>query len=170
MPPIFCIAGYKNVGKTTLTERLVREMTSRGFAVSTIKHAHHRVDIDQSGRDSFRHREAGAREVALVSGARWALMHELRGADEPPLSDIVARLSPCDIVLVEGYKQQDSHPKIEVRRAGVDRPVLAATDDSVVAIACDHEIPDVCLPVFDLNDVAAMTDFILDHVGAEVSA
>lgn len=166
MPPLFCIAGYKNVGKTTLIERLVREMTGRGLIVSTIKHAHHRVDIDQSGRDSFRHREAGAREVALVSGARWALMHELRGEKEPPLADIVARLSPCDIVLTEGYKQ-DSYPKIEVRRSGVDRPLLAGEDESVVAIAADMEIADAPVPVLDRDDVALIADFILSHVGVE---
>jgi len=166
MPPLFCIAGYKNVGKTTLTERLVREMTTRGLVVSTIKHAHHRVDIDQSGRDSHRHREAGAREVALVSGARWAIMHELRGNEEPSLADIVGRLSPCDIVLTEGYKQ-DSYPKIEVRRSGIDRPALAGKDPSVVAIACDMEIPDATVPVLDMDDVGAIADFILDHVGVE---
>ena len=166
MPPLFCIAGYKNVGKTTLTERLVREMTTRGLVVSTIKHAHHRVDIDQSGRDSHRHREAGAREVALVSGARWAIMHELRGNEEPSLADIVGRLSPCDIVLTEGYKQ-DSYPKIEVRRSGIDRPALAGKDPSVVAIACDMEIPDAAVPVLDMDDIGAIADFILDHVGVE---
>lgn len=166
MPALFCISGYKNVGKTTLTERLVHEITSRGLVVSTIKHAHHRVDIDQDGRDSYRHREAGAREVALVSGARWALMHELRGEPEPPLSDILSRLSPCDLVLVEGYKQ-DSHPKIEVRRSGVDRPPLADGDESVVAIACDHDIPGTQLPVFHLDDITEMADFVLDHVGLE---
>ena len=166
MPALFCIAGYKNVGKTTLTERLVREMTERGLVVSTIKHAHHRVDIDQSGRDSFRHREAGAREVALVSGARWALMHELRGEDEPTLTEMVAKLSPCDIVLTEGYKQ-DEHPKIEVRRSGIDRPPLAGADSSVVAIACDMEVPDAPVPVLDMNDISGIADFILDHVGVE---
>ncbi len=166
MPPLFCIAGYKNVGKTTLTERLVREMTSRGLVVSTIKHAHHRVDIDQSGRDSHRHREAGAREVALVSGARWAIMHELRGNEEPSLTDIVGRLSPCDIVLTEGYKQ-DSYPKIEVRRSGIDRPTLAGKDASVVAIACDMDIADAVVPVLDIDDIAGIADFILDHVGVE---
>lgn len=166
MPEIFCIAGYKNVGKTTLTERLVREISARGLVVSTVKHAHHRVDIDQSGRDSFRHREAGAREVALVSGSRWALMHELRGEAEPPLTDIVARLSPCDLVLVEGYKK-DPYPKIEVRRAGVERPPLAMDDDTVVAIASDHVADGAGVPVLDLDDVAGIADFILAHVGLE---
>lgn len=169
MPPLFCIAGYKNAGKTTLTERLVREITERGLAVSTVKHAHHSVDIDQPGRDSYRHRVAGAREVALVTGARWAIMHELRGAAEPPLADIVARLGPCDLVLVEGYKHGD-HPKIEVRRSGGDRPELAGSDKNVVAIASDREEADAPVPVFDLDDVAGIADFILAHVGLEAAA
>ena len=166
MPPLFCIAGYKNVGKTTLTVRLVREMTERGFKVSTIKHAHHAVDIDQPGRDSYLHREAGAQEVVLVSRARWALIHELRGVDEPPLKEILARLGPCDIVLTEGYKR-DKHPKIEVRRDGVDRPPLAEEDPSVVAIACDVEISDAPVPVLDMDDISGIADFILTHVGLE---
>ena len=166
MPPLFCIAGYKDVGKTTLTVRLVREMTERGFKVSTIKHAHHAVDIDQPGRDSYLHREAGAQEVMLVSRARWALIHELRGVDEPPLNEILDRLGPCDIVLTEGYKR-DKHPKIEVRRGGVDRPPLAEGDPSVVAIACDVAIGDAPVPVLDMDDISGIADFILSHVGLE---
>jgi len=166
MPPLFCIAGYKNVGKTTLTSRLVSELTARGFKVSTIKHAHHAVDIDQPGRDSYMHREAGAQEVVLVSRARWALLHELRGAKEPTLDEILGRMSPCDIVLTEGYKR-DKHPKIEVRRNGVDRPPLAEEDQSVVAIACDVEIADAPVPVLNVDDISGIADFILAHIGLE---
>ena len=166
MPPLFCIAGYKDVGKTTLTVRLVRELSDRGFKVSTIKHAHHAVDIDQPGRDSYLHREAGAQEVVLVSRARWAMVHELRGAEEPTLGEIIDRLGPCDIVLTEGYKR-DKHPKIEVRRDGVDRPPLAEDDPSVVAIACDVEIADAPVPVLNRDNISDIADFILDHVGLE---
>ena len=112
---VFGITGWKNSGKTTLTEKLVAELTRRGFRVSTVKHAHHDFDIDHEGADSYRHRLAGAVEVAVVSGRRWALMHELRGEDEPKLEEILARLAPCDLVLVEGYKRE-GHPKIETRR------------------------------------------------------
>ena len=110
--PVFGITGWKNSGKTTLVVRLVEEFTARGFRVSTVKHAHHAFDIDREGTDSHRHRVAGASEVALVSGRRWALMHELRDDDEPALGEILARLSPCDLVLIEGYKRE-AHAKIE---------------------------------------------------------
>jgi molybdopterin-guanine dinucleotide biosynthesis protein B len=157
---IFGITGWKNSGKTTLTVKLVAELTARGYKVSTIKHAHHAFDIDKEGTDSYRHRQAGASEVAIVSGVRWALMHEMRGEMEPPIEDILARLGPCDIVLVEGYKRE-SHPKIEARRigAGNDRP-LAPTDPAIVAIAADHELKGEKLPVFDINDTHRIADFI----------
>ncbi len=112
---VFGITGWKNSGKTTLTERLITELTSRGWRVATVKHAHHDFDIDKEGTDSFRHRLAGATEVAIVSDRRWALMHELRGDEEPLLETMLARMSPCDIVLVEGYKREN-HKKIEARR------------------------------------------------------
>lgn len=156
---IIGIAGWKNSGKTTLTERLVSELVARGWRVSTIKHAHHDADIDHEGTDSFRHRQAGAGEVLLATGRRWALMHELRGADEPSLAELVARLSPCDLVLVEGFKGGD-HPKIETRRLdGKDRTPLPPSAN-VVAIAADHPIADALLPVFALDDVAAIADFV----------
>jgi molybdopterin-guanine dinucleotide biosynthesis protein B len=113
--PVFGITGWKNSGKTQLVTRLVAEFTQRGLKVSTVKHAHHNFDVDKPGADSYRHREAGAVEVALVSGRRWALMHELRDQEEPPLEDILARLTPCDLILIEGYKREN-HPKIETRR------------------------------------------------------
>ncbi len=159
--PAFGISGWKNSGKTGLTVRLVEELTARGYRISTIKHAHHEFDIDKPGADSFRHREAGAGEVAIVSGARFAIMHELRGAAEPTLAEILTRLAPCDLVLVEGYKRE-AIPKIELRRLeSANREPLAPNDPHIVAIAADHAIEEQALPVFDLDDTMAMADFII---------
>ncbi|RWC78290.1 MAG: molybdopterin-guanine dinucleotide biosynthesis protein B [Mesorhizobium sp.] len=157
---VFGITGWKNSGKTTLTEKLVAELVRRGWKVSTVKHAHHDFDIDKPGADSFRHRQAGATEVAIVSGNRWALMHELRGEDEPPLDAILSRLAPCDIVLVEGYKREP-HRKIETRRLEAkERTPLAAGDPNIVAIAADFAVTGQSLPVFDLDDTKSIADFI----------
>ncbi|MGJ8532415.1 MAG: molybdopterin-guanine dinucleotide biosynthesis protein B [Alphaproteobacteria bacterium] len=163
--PVFGVTGWKNSGKTTLVSRLVAEITARGFFVSTVKHAHHNFDIDQKGRDSYAHREAGAQEVALVSGRRWALMHELRGDEEPSLDEVLAKLSPCDLVIVEGYKRE-THPKIEARRVGSksDRP-LAPDDPSIVAIACDTALVGEALPVFDIDNITSIADFALKQSG-----
>ncbi|WEX07238.1 molybdopterin-guanine dinucleotide biosynthesis protein B [Chelativorans sp. AA-79] len=159
MTAVFGITGWKNSGKTTLTERLVAEFARRGLRVATIKHAHHAFDIDQPGTDSFRHREAGATETAIVSSRRWAIMHELRGEDEPGLPDILARLSPCALVLVEGFKTA-SHPKIECRRlAAKDRAPLADLVPGIAAIASDHPV-ESDLPHFALDDIAAIADFV----------
>jgi len=164
VPPVIGIAGWKNSGKTTLTERLVAQLTARGYKVSTIKRAHHDADIDHNGTDSWRHRQAGASEVLLVTPRRWAVMHELRETDEPPLEDLLARLSPCDLVLVEGYKY-GSHPKVEVRRRDArDSTPLPATAN-VIAIAADHPVDDADKPVFDLDDVLALTDFLVTVAG-----
>lgn len=160
---IFGIMGWKNSGKTGLMERLVAGFTAQGLRVSTIKHAHHDFDIDQEGRDSYRHRAAGAAEVLLASGTRWALMHELRGADEPDLDQLLAKLSPVDLVLIEGFKHA-SHPKIECRRAAADRPPLADDDPHILAIASDHDIPTDKV-VFDLNDTDAIMQFIRGELG-----
>ena len=160
-PKIFGIAGWKNSGKTGLAVRLVSELTARGYKISTIKHAHHDFDIDKVGADSFRHREAGAHEVTIVSGTRYAIMHELRGGPEPTLPEVLARLAPCDIVLIEGYKREPV-PKIEARRRdATNREPLAPTDPYIVAIAADHEVSDTALPVFDLNDTVGVANFIL---------
>jgi molybdopterin-guanine dinucleotide biosynthesis protein B len=157
---IFGITGWKNSGKTTLTEKLVTELSRRGWRVSTVKHAHHSFDIDKEGTDSFRHRAAGAGEVAIVSAHRWALMHELRGEDEPSLETILTRLAPCDLVLVEGYKRE-RHFKIEARRsAAKDKSPLSADDPFIVAIASDRPVESPLLPVFDLDDAVAIADFI----------
>jgi molybdopterin-guanine dinucleotide biosynthesis adapter protein len=158
------IAGFKNAGKTTLTERLVRELTSRHYRISTIKHAHHGFDIDQEGRDSWRHRQAGASEVAIVSVKRWALVHELRGEAEPPLIETLSKLSPCDLVLTEGYKREN-HPKIEVRNLDLGHPELAGEDKSVIAIAANGAIDNSPVPVFDREDVRALADFIVERLG-----
>ena len=157
------IVGWKNSGKTGLMERLVAEFTARGFKVSTIKHAHHNFAVDQPGKDSFRHRDAGAHQVLLASRARWALMTELRDTDEPPLADLLARLDPVDLVLVEGYKR-DNHPKVEAHRATTGNPILAHDDPTVRAIASDTDVT-LDRPVFDLNDTKAIADFILTEVG-----
>ncbi|WP_192181084.1 molybdopterin-guanine dinucleotide biosynthesis protein B [Mesorhizobium amorphae] len=160
MRRVFGITGWKNSGKTTLTEKLVAELVRRGWSVSTVKHAHHDFDIDKEGADSFRHRQAGATEVAIVSGRRWALMHELRGEDEPTLDAILSRLAPSDIVLVEGYKRE-AHKKIETRRLEAkDRTPLAASDPNIVAIAADFAADGEGLPVFDLDDVKSIADFV----------
>lgn len=153
-PKIFGVTGWKNAGKTTLVERLVAEFVRRGWRVATVKHAHHDVDIDRPGTDSFRHRAAGAAEVALVGGCRYAIMHE---ASEPSLSEVLARLSPADLVLIEGYKREP-HPKIEVR--AVQSEPIAPGDPAVVAIAADTEPQDGGLPWFRRDDIAGMADFI----------
>lgn len=164
-PKIFGISGWKNSGKTGLAVRLVTEFTARGYRISTIKHAHHDFDIDKVGADSFRHREAGAHEVAIVSGTRYAIMHELRGAPEPEFEEIVARLAPCDLILIEGYKRE-AMPKIEARRLEAKtREPLAPGDPHIVAIAADHPVTDTGLPVFDLNDTIAIADFIARITG-----
>lgn len=165
MQRVFGIVGWKNSGKTTLTERLVAELSWRGWVVSTVKHAHHAFDVDQPGADSYRHRQAGAREVAIVSERRWALLHELHHETEPPLEEILSRLAPCDIVLVEGYKRA-AHKKIETRRQeATDRTPLSASDPAVVAIAADHDVSGETLPAFDLNDILAIADFIEASTG-----
>ncbi len=163
---VFGIAGWKNSGKTTLVERLVRELSGRGWRIATIKHAHHAFDIDHEGTDSFRHRAAGAAEVAIVSARRWALIHELADpGDEPPLGEVLARLSPCDLVIVEGYKRE-GHPKIEVRRRDARQTEpLAPGDPSIVAVAADHAADTGALPCFDLDAIADIADFVERAVG-----
>ena len=161
---IIGVAGFKNSGKTTLVEKLVIALTARGHRISTVKHAHHSFDIDHEGRDSFRHRKAGATEVAVVSGSRWAIIHELRDEAEPPLAAVLAKLAPCDLVIVEGYKR-DCHDKIEVRNPALDHPGLAGDDPTVVAIATTGATGGAPVPVFDRDDVAALADFITAHMG-----
>ncbi len=160
---VYGVTGWKNAGKTGLMERLVAEVTGRGFTVSTVKHAHHSFDVDQPGRDSHRHRMAGASEVLLASGQRVALMQELRGAPEPSLEALLARLSPVDLVLIEGYKRE-RHPKVEAFRAEPGNDLIATRDDTIRAVASDTPL-DLDRPVFNLNDTKAIADFILSEVG-----
>jgi len=164
MNKVIGVAGFKNAGKTTLVERLVSELTRRGHRISTVKHAHHSFDIDHEGRDSFRHRKAGASEVAVVSRHRWAIIHESREDAEPALEDILAKLAPCDLVIVEGYKR-DTHDKIEVRNLELAHPKLAGDDPTVIAIAANGAIPDAPVPVFDREDVSALASFVERHTG-----
>jgi molybdopterin-guanine dinucleotide biosynthesis protein B len=162
---IFGVTGWKYSGKTTLTEKLVADLVRRGWRVSTVKHAHHDFDIDKPGADSFRHRQAGATEVAIVSGRRWALMHELRDEEEPPLAAILQRMAPADIVIVEGYKRE-AHRKIEARRREAkSREPLSPSDPNIVAVAADSAQAGETLPVFDLDDIAAIADFVERDAG-----
>lgn len=163
MNKVIGVAGFKNAGKTTLVERLVTELTRRGWRISTVKHAHHSFDIDHEGRDSFRHRKAGACEVAVVSRHRWAIIHESRDEEEPPLAEILGKLAPCDLVIVEGYKR-DSHDKIEVRNLELSHPKLAGDDGTIVAVAANGSVPDAPVPVFDRDDVSALAVFIEKHM------
>ena len=162
MSLVFGIVGWKNCGKTTLTERLISEFTGRGLQVSTIKHAHHSVDVDQPGTDSYRHRKAGAHEVILAGGPRFALMHECRGAIEPDLDSLLVKLSPCDLVLVEGYKFA-SHAKIEVSRQVAQKRLLALDDMNILAVASDYPVEVANRVVKSLNDVTGIADFIWEH-------
>ena len=157
---IFGLAGWSGSGKTTLMTALIPELVSRGITVSTLKHAHHAFDIDQPGKDSWRHRQAGAREVMIFSQNRWALMHELRGAPEPSFDELVRRMGSVDLLLVEGFKRHP-HPKIEVYRPSLRRPLLHPEDPSVVAIASDAMLPGLTLPWLPLSDAGAVAAFIL---------
>ena len=160
---IYGVTGWKNAGKTGLMERLVAEITSRGLSVSTIKHAHHSFDVDHPGKDSHRHRVAGAHEVLLASKNRIALMQELRDQEEPELANLLTRLSPVDLVLIEGYKR-DRHPKIEAHRAVTGQPLIAPGDDTIRAVASDVPLT-LDRPVFGLDDTIALADFVLREVG-----
>lgn len=156
----FGFAGWSGSGKTTLIEALVPILVARGLVVSLVKHAHHAFDIDQPGKDSWRHRHAGCTEVLVSSSARWALMHELRGAPEPGFAEGLARLSPCDVVLVEGYKAAPI-PKLEVWRPSVGKPLLHPSDNHVVALATDDRAAAPAgLPVFGLDEVQAIAAFV----------
>ena len=163
---VFGLAGWSGSGKTTLVTRLVPALTRRGIRVSTLKHAHHDFDIDQPGKDSWRHRQAGATEVMVASDRRWALMHELRGAPEPGMDELLRRMSPVDLVLVEGYKRGD-HPKLEIYRASLGKTLLAPEDASIVAIASDALVAGSPLPFFALSDVDRIAQFIIAHCRIE---
>lgn len=161
---VYGIVGWKNSGKTGLMERLVADITARGITVSTIKHAHHSFDVDHPGKDSHRHRVAGASQVLLSSRNRWALMSELRGVDEPPLAALITQLAPVDLILIEGYKR-DGHAKVEAHRSETGQPLLARDDATVRAVASNEPLDDLSIPVIDLDDTKAIANFILAEVG-----
>ncbi len=156
------ISGWSGNGKTTLLERLIPVLTKRGYSVSTLKHAHHKFDIDKPGKDSYRHREAGATEVLISSSHRWALMHENRDGQEAGIDALIAQMSPVDILLVEGFKQEN-FPKIEVWRDEADAPPLHLKDDTVVAVATDSLSLQTTLPKLDLNDQEQVANFIIEQ-------
>ena len=157
---IIGLAGWSGSGKTTLLTKVIPCLTARGKRVSTLKHAHHAFDIDRPGKDSFQHRSAGATEVLVISANRWALMHELRGAPEPGLQDLLGKLSNVDLVLIEGFKRE-SFPKLEVYRAENNKPLLQPDDRWIVAIAADTPLPKTSVPVIDLNDIESISDLLL---------
>ena len=156
---ILGIAGWSGSGKTTLLTRLIPLLVSRGLRIATLKHAHHAFDVDQPGKDSYEHRKAGASEVIVSSARRWVLMHEVGDGAEATLAEHLQRLSPCDLVLVEGYKTE-RHPKLEVFRESVGKSPLHPTDDRIVAVASDRPLPELKIPQVDLNDIAAVADLV----------
>ena len=159
---VFGLAGWSGSGKTTLMTQLLPALLRRGVSVSTIKHAHHDFDVDQPGKDSYRHREAGAFEVMISSDRRWALMHELRGAAEPALDDLLRHMSPVDLVIAEGFKRA-SHPKLEIHRPALGKPLLAGEDKNIVAVASDLPIAGLAVPRFALDQVDAIAAFIIEY-------
>jgi molybdopterin-guanine dinucleotide biosynthesis adapter protein len=166
---IFGLIGWSNAGKTTLMINLLPELIGRGIKVSTMKHGHHDFDIDKAGKDSYRHREAGATEVLLTSASRWALMHELRGTPESTIEDLIGHMTPVDLLLIEGFKTH-RHVKLEIHRPAEGKPLICRDDPDVVAVASDQSLPDVDLPVLDLNDIPAIADFILSHCEINVGS
>jgi molybdopterin-guanine dinucleotide biosynthesis protein B len=167
---IIGLAGWSGSGKTTLVTRVIPVLVRRGVKVATVKHAHHAFDIDQPGKDSWLHREAGASEVAIVSSRRWALIHELGEEPEPPLLAMLERLSPVDLVIVEGFKRH-RHPKLEVFRESLGKPLLHPNDDCIVAIATDAPLPQAQVPVISLEAIEQVADVLqaeaapLDQIG-----
>lgn len=166
---VFGLVGWSGSGKTTLMTRLLPQLIGRGLTVSTMKHTHHRFDMDTRGKDSYEHREAGATEVVVMSSSRWALLHELRDTPEPTIDDLIARMAPVDLLLVEGFKTYP-HPKLEVFRADVGKPLLAGDDATIVAVASKDDLADVAVPVLDLDDIPAIADFVMAHCGLERAA
>lgn len=165
-PAIFGVVGWSGSGKTTLIERLIPIFNIKKIQVSTLKHAHHVFDIDQPGKDSFRHRKAGAVEVLIASDQRWALMHENIDAPEEKLEDLILHMTPVDLVLVEGYKT-GKHSKIEVNRYVAEQPLLCFGDSTIVAAATDHRVKGVNIPQLDLGDTETIADFIIKYCGLE---
>ena len=159
---IIGLAGWSGSGKTTLLAKVIPCLVARGLEVSTLKHAHHAFDVDQPGKDSHTHRMAGASEVLVSSANRWALVHELRGQAEPVLGALLGKLSPVDLVLVEGYKREP-HPKVEVYRASVGKPLMHPDDPAIVAIASDAPLPAARVPVVDIDNIDRVADILIRH-------
>ena len=159
---IIGLAGWSGSGKTTLLAKVIPRIVARGLEVSTLKHAHHGFDVDQPGKDSHTHRMVGATEVLVGSAKRWALVHELRAEAEPTLAVCLAKLSPVDLVLVEGYKREP-HPKLELFRAAVGKPLLHPDDPAIVAVASDAPLPQARVPVVDLDDAERIVDILIRH-------
>ena len=159
---IFGLVGWSGSGKTTLLDTLIEDLVGRGISVSTMKRAHHGFDVDQPGKDSYRHRAAGAVEVLVTSARRWALMHELRDEAEPTVEELVQYLNPVDLLLIEGFKHH-AHDKLEVHRPDLGKSLLAPNDPRIVAVASDAPVPALEVPVLDLNDAVGIADFILSH-------
>lgn len=163
MMRIIGLAGWSGSGKTTLITKAIPRLTARGVRVSTIKHAHHGFDLDTPGKDSFMHRAAGATEVVISSANRWAILHELRGAPEWNLADLLTKLSDVDLILVEGFKRDRLIPKLEIHRVANGKPLLYPEDPSIAVIACDSTLPSAQVPVVDLNDIEAVVDVLLKY-------
>jgi len=161
---IFGLVGWSGSGKTTLLVKLLPELVSRGIRVSTMKHAHHTFDVDKPGKDSYEHREAGASEVLITSAKRWALMHENRGAPEPTIEELLAHMSPVDLVIIEGFKDH-AHDKMEIFRRATGKTLLQPNDPLIKAVASDGPVEEATVPVLDLNDIPALADYILDVTG-----
>jgi molybdopterin-guanine dinucleotide biosynthesis protein B len=159
---IIGLAGWSGSGKTTLIKKLIPRLLARGIAVSTLKHAHHGFDLDQPGKDSFFHRTAGATEVIISSAKRWAILHELREQPEWDLAALVGKMSPVDLVLVEGFKR-DAFPKLEIHRIANGKPLIHPEDPHIVAVASDSALPQAKVPVIDLDDIEAIADLLLKH-------
>jgi len=162
MTRVIGLVGWSGAGKTTLLIKLLPRLVARGLEVSTIKHAHHSFDVDQPGKDSHSHRLAGATEVLVSSSARWALVHELRGGAEMRVEDLVGKLAPVDLVIVEGFKRAP-HPKLEVFRAAIGKPPLHADDPKIIAIAADVALPRAQVPVLAIDDIEGIIEVILAH-------
>jgi molybdopterin-guanine dinucleotide biosynthesis protein B len=156
------LAGMSGSGKTTLVVRLLPALVARGYRVSTMKHAHHAFDVDRPGKESYRHREAGATEVLVASAARWALMHEQRGEAEPSAAELMRHMTPVDLLIVEGFKRE-GHDKLEIHRRETGQPLIYPGDPQIVAVLSDEPLPACPLPVIDIDDVEAVADFIVGH-------
>ncbi|MBL6946099.1 MAG: molybdopterin-guanine dinucleotide biosynthesis protein B [Rhodospirillales bacterium] len=163
---VFGLVGWSGSGKTTLVTTLLPELTGRGLTVSTVKHTHHDIEIDKPGKDSFRHRKAGATEVLITSPVRWALVRELRDTPEPDMVELIGRMGPVDLILVEGFKSHP-YPKLEVHRPSTGKTLLAENDQTVVAVASDETVPGLAVPLLKLSDMGAIANFIVEHCQLE---